>query len=151
VQHGIICYRGAQQIWFHKPVTQKSYKKISKRIFRLLDHYINITGSNGYDLNKMPQPYTIKNIPQSRFLRPWSARLSLLEKLRIRRIKNEMTNAAKTGKMYHLWWHPHNFGNDVEKNLDILKQLINHYKNLERRYGMKSMNMLEVYDNFFKK
>ena len=150
-KEGIVCYRGTQNTWFHKPVTQKNEKKIFKRIFRLSDHYFNLTGSNGYDMGKILQPYSVKNIPQSRFLRPYSKKISILERFRVNRIKKEMTSAARSGKMYHLWWHPHNFGNDVEGNLNVLAQIIAHFKWLENKYGMKSMTMLEVYNNFFAK
>ena len=38
-----------------------------------------------------------------------------------------MTFAAKTGSNYHLWWHPHNFGKDLEANLKFLEKILQHY------------------------
>ena len=40
------------------------------------------------------------------------------KKLKMKRIKAQMTYAAKNDKLFHLWWHPHNFGNDIESQKD---------------------------------
>lgn len=50
-------------------------------------------------------------------LRPYSPRLSFLEGLRLRRIRHEMVHAAKKGELYHLWWHPYNFGANWRRTL----------------------------------
>ena len=55
-----------------------------------------------------------------------------------------MTKAAKTGSLYHLWWHPHNFGNNVEKNMKFLEEILKHYQYLSGKYGMVSLNMEEA-------
>lgn len=87
------------------------------------------------------------SIPATRFLRPQTSN-GIFNALHLKRIKNEMTWAAKNDDMFHLWWHPHNFGGDVEKNISNLKKIISHFKYLEERYGMKSYNMFEIYRNF---
>ena len=56
-----------------------------------------------------------------------------------------MTNAAKNELLFHLWWHPHNFGINQEENLYLLSDILDHYKKLETIYGMKSMTMNEFY------
>jgi hypothetical protein len=55
-----------------------------------------------------------------------------------------MSHAAKTNTLYHLWWHPHNFGIHQEKNLNFLEKILQHFRSLESRYGMVSMNMAEA-------
>lgn len=52
-----------------------------------------------------------------------------------------MTYAAKSGRIYHLWWHPHNFGQDLEKNFEQLEIILMHYKRLEKNYNMKNSTM----------
>ena len=52
-----------------------------------------------------------------------------------------MTTAAKEGKGYHLWWHPHNFGREMEANLRGLGDIIKHFLELRDRFGMVSSAM----------
>jgi hypothetical protein len=66
----------------------------------------------------------------------WSAHLS--------RIKRGLTLAAKVGHIYHLWWHPHNFGSETERNLRGLRSILDHYRSLKMSLGMRSLAMGEV-------
>lgn len=139
-EFGINAYRGNEKHYMYEAVkTNKNYAL--KRALRLLDRYINISGHNTYRLNGVMEVY---NVRASRFLAPYSERSKFLEPLRIRRIKQSMTYAAKNGEIFHLWWHPHNFGNNVSKNMDILTKLLDHYDYLNQRYGMKSVNVAEL-------
>ena len=49
-----------------------------------------------------------------------------------------MTAAARTGGVFHLWWHPHNFGVNQEENLSILEAVLRHYRTLADSYGMQT-------------
>ena len=84
-----------------------------------------------------------RNIPASRFLRPHGS-LALSNRLRISRITAEMTEAARSGGLYHLWWHPHNFGRRTEGNLRDLDLVIERYRSLRARYGMESVTMADL-------
>jgi hypothetical protein len=84
------------------------------------------------------------NVPGSWFLRPYSHKLRFLEWMKLRRIKNAMTYAAKNGKLYHLWWHPHNFGKNQDQNFKNLTEILEHFTYLQKEYEMESMNMQEV-------
>ena len=68
----------------------------------------------------------------------------------MRRILNEMTNAAKKGAYYHIWWHPHNFGFQPNECLAELNTIINHFKVLKDKYGFRSMNMGEITEYLLK-
>jgi hypothetical protein len=57
---------------------------------------------------------------------------------------SDMTHAAKNGLVYHIYFHPHNFGVNLKKNMGMLESIIGHFKGLEKKYGMKSVNMKEV-------
>lgn len=139
---GIKCYRGNQSGFLYKALEQKDESKFV-RVCRLLDAYLNVTGYHTYDLADLTQskPY---NIPSSRFLRPYSSILKILEKLRLQRIKASMTHAAKYGRLFHLWWHPHNFGLNTRENLTFLKKILEHFKILQQETGMRSLNMGEM-------
>jgi hypothetical protein len=56
-------------------------------------------------------------------------------------ILNEMDSAAKTNEIYHLWSHPHNFGNNPEASLKELKKIIARFVELKDSYGMQSLSM----------
>jgi hypothetical protein len=84
------------------------------------------------------------NVPSSRFLRPWSARLAALEPLRLRRILGAMGRAARRGEVFHLWFHPHNFGVDQNRNFAVLERIADEAERLRDRYGWPSLTMAEA-------
>tara|TARA_B100001057_G_scaffold463510_1_gene517545 strand:+ start:4075 stop:5040 length:966 start_codon:yes stop_codon:yes gene_type:complete len=109
-----------------------------KRLLRLLDSYFNLTGYHSF---KLEMENMLLNIPASRFLRPYNKRLFFLENLKVNRILKEMTHAAKNNLNYHLWWHPHNFGKNIEENFKNLEQILNHHNDLKKKYNFISVNM----------
>jgi peptidoglycan/xylan/chitin deacetylase (PgdA/CDA1 family) len=138
----ILCYRGNEKSWIYNAVNEEN-NIILRRAVRLLDSYINISGHNTYSLDEL-RTDKLFNIPSSRFLRPVSKKLSFLETMRLNRIKKSMTYAAKNGELFHLWWHPHNFGADLEANFQFLSKILEHFKDLKNQYNMQSLNMKEV-------
>ncbi|MEN8880395.1 MAG: polysaccharide deacetylase family protein [Polaribacter sp.] len=136
-------FRGNQNSYLYKPSLNQN---LLKRFLRLLDSYLNISGYNHSIIKKHNN---ILDISASRFLRPYSNKFRLFEKLRLYRIKKEMTISAKKGLNYHLWWHPHNFGFNSNKNLSFLEEILLHQKQLETLYGFKSRNMKNIYKQYF--
>ena len=55
-----------------------------------------------------------------------------------------MKHAAKEKLVFHLWWHPHNFGSNIQKNMRNLVLLLDYYEYLARKYGLESKNMKEL-------
>jgi hypothetical protein len=139
--HGLLAYRGNQRAWFYQPRVPRSLRLL-QRALRLLDNYIPFTGSNAFPLQHAGTLPV--NVPASRFLRPYSRRLALLDPLRITRIQSAMTAAAQRGLAFHLWWHPHNFGVNQDENLAILEHLLQHFQRLRVRNGMRSMTIAEA-------
>jgi hypothetical protein len=141
----LTAYRGTPNHFLYTAKGEAAQTNIFLRALRLLDAYINISGHHTYTLssaNDAQAPLT--NIPASRFLRPHSSRLSFLEPMRIKRIKDSMTHAAQNDEIYHLWWHPHNFGINRKENLAHLLEILEHYRLLKDTYGMKSATMQEA-------
>ncbi|MDF7810206.1 polysaccharide deacetylase family protein [Hymenobacter sp. YC55] len=136
---GITSYRGNENSWIYKERNEEQ-QSLYKRGARLLDAYFNLSGFNCYTLQEIAQQFPY-NIPASRFLRPWSGRLQSLERLRLRRILSAMEYAARTNKVFHLWWHPHNFGVNIPQNMAVLRRIAEHYKYLKATYGMESQSM----------
>ena len=139
--YGISSFRGNAKHWLHKN-GHLIKGGLAGRAIRLIDFYLPIT-SNIYNQKDLAKSNSLLDIPASIFLRPWSKKLNLLENQRIKRIKSLMTNAAKKQSLFHLWWHPHNFGINQEENLYLLSDILTHFKKLKKLYGMKSMTMNE--------
>lgn len=140
---GFTSYRGNEQSWMYAAKSREA-ETVWRRLARIVDTYINISGHNCYDWKALAKTGPLYNIPASRFLRPYNGVLKKFERYRLQRIKNDMTAAALQGAVYHLWWHPHNFGVNLQANLNFLKSILLHYQTLQQQYGFQSLTMSEV-------
>lgn len=148
-KNGITSYRGNAQNFFGKRKSALLF--IFRRICRLLDTYLPISKHSSYKYDSLNIVEGLPvNIPASRFFRPYSKKLCLLESLRIFRIKKEIEKAAKNNEMYHLWWHPHNFGANMEENIKNLKEVLIHFSYCREKYGMQSYTMNELSEMLIK-
>lgn len=139
---GICCSRGNESSWAYQ-ASDGEGQHLVQRAMRLLDSYLNLTGHHTFPL-KACIANALFNFPASRFLRPYSPRIASLEGLRLRRIKRAMDDAAQHQRIYHLWWHPHNFGRNIDQNIAFLRRIAEHFVALHQRYGMQSLNMGEL-------
>ncbi|AHM58436.1 polysaccharide deacetylase [Flammeovirgaceae bacterium 311] len=118
-----------------------------KRLVRGADAYVPIGHKTSYPLSGLTLKEGLPlSLPASRLLRPVHPGKKFLNELRLKRILQEMTAAAKANECYHLWWHPCNFGDEPEQSMADLEVIVRHYKKLEQQWGMRSMSMLEVYE-----
>jgi len=134
---GIRVYRGNAQHWLYRDGDAVP-GGTAGRIMRFADAFVPLSGSccrrehcNG----------ALVNVPASAFLYAWSALAAPLIALRLHRIKQGMTEAARTGALFHLWWHPHNFGVNLGANLAMLEEVLLHYRKLADTLGMESQCM----------
>lgn len=139
---GFNVFRGNESSWMYEESTEEDQSS-TRRVARLADHYINLTGDHGFVPRRFLDSDMI-NCPSSRFLRPFSRKLSELEGIRVRRIQGAMEAAARKGECFHLWWHPHNFGTNLKENLTILEELLRFHAVLRDRYGVVPMTMGEA-------
>lgn len=145
-ENGIRSFRGnAKSVIYHAPEKHDRYYSL-KRVMRFLDSLFNLAGHQ----TVIPQVYrtcghTLINIPASRFFYPYCPSPTI-NQLRLKRIMQGMTHAARKGEIFHLWWHPHNVGANIPENMQRLEQVIGHYHDLQKRYGMKNMNLGEITD-----
>ena len=138
---GIKVVRANSPSWMYAPSSRRG-DRLSKRMSRLIDAYLPISGAQGVRIEKDSDG--VIQVPASRFLRPVSTSLASIETLRLDRIKKSMTQAAEKGQIYHLWWHPHNFGRQTEANLSFLTSILEHYRRLAETLGMRSASMREA-------
>ena len=143
-KHGIKTYRGNPGQYFDE--TTNRFKILNQKIARLLDTYVNWGGNTTYPYTEIDRNESPINIPASRMLRPYMRKLRIFEGMRLRRIKKEMRYAAKHHEIYHLWWHPHNFGANMEENLFFLENVLECFEECRQKEGMISMTMNELYE-----
>jgi hypothetical protein len=109
------------------------------RLARKLDSYVSISGSNSVTVNKK---LNLINIPSSMIFRPSVS--DIVDHFHLLRIKNAMKFSAHNGMDFHLWWHPHNFGINVDKNMFNLEVVLKQFKELNQIYGMSSSLMKDA-------
>jgi len=137
---GITNVRSNPDSWYWNDTSKSG---LLTKIARTADAYTSL-GKKTYPISDLK----IKlNLPleqkASRFLRPVESQPKL-RKLKLNRIKKEMTSAAKNSEIYHLWWHPHNFGDQPEESMNDLSEIIKHFEFLRSKYNFQSLNMKEL-------
>lgn len=148
---GFRFYRGNENNWLHKATPNvPRFITMIKRACRLLDTYVPLTGHNCYDLSNLREGGML-NISASRFLRGHSPTMKVLDHLKLKRICRDMTYAARNGLVYHLWWHPHNFGSYQEENIAFLEKIYKHYQKLHNLYGFESLTFSQLGERYYDK
>ena len=140
VKNNIIFLRTNPKVWFWDT---KKKQNLRKKIVRTLDCYLPLSKTT-YKIGTIIREKGVSFLPASRFLREPS-KFGFLDRMRIKRIKNEMYYAAKNNEVYHLWWHPHNFSKKSIQSLQELKEIFEHYKFLEQKFGMVSKSMKNTF------
>lgn len=139
---GFESVRGNPRNWFWQETQHESF---GKKLFRSADCFFQVGHRSSYSLGSIKryadEPWII---PASRILRPRGGGMGLMDRTRLRRIMAEMERAATQNEVYHLWWHPHNFGTYPQESMRELAQLIAHFKALNESYGFASLNMESV-------
>jgi peptidoglycan/xylan/chitin deacetylase (PgdA/CDA1 family) len=142
LEEGYNYVRGNPRNWFWQ---ETQHENLTKKIFRSADCFFQVGAKNSYPLEEVTvfenEPVII---PASRILRPQQQHNLIMNQSRLARIKSEMEYAAKYKEVYHLWWHPHNFGANPQSSLAELDELITHFARLQAEYGFQSMNMRSV-------
>jgi len=138
---GIDIVRSNPDCWYWDANRPES---LAKKVFRTGDAYSGLLGAKVFSLDSIDVNQKPLRLPASRLYRAWTSKSNILNKLKLQRILNEMTFAAKNNGYYHLWWHPHNFGWHPDECLKELEQILKHYRSLHLQYGMQSLTMGET-------
>lgn len=142
LESGFTVFRTNPKDWFWKSVENEN---LVKKIFRTSDSLVPLGRRTSYASPEFHKGSVL--IPSSRILRPFRSG-SLFNKARIERIKEELDLAINYGEMYHLWWHPHNFGNYPKENLEILENLLIWVKNKISEGRLSTESMLSLSRKF---
>lgn len=133
---GFTSYRSNPNDWFWKNTEKET---LLKKLFRTGDSLVHLGKRSSYTFPKTNEKHIIA-LPASRLLRPYRA-INKLQKIRVAKIKDEMTYAATHNEIYHLWWHPHNFGHYPKENLLYLEKILLHFTELTQSHNMISFTM----------
>lgn len=139
-RQGINLYRGNARGAAYRPVPGAAQSAL-RRVRRLADAYVGPAGGQVHD---WPAEAAQTNVPASAFLRPCAGALRKFHPLHLRQIKRQLNRAALESKLFHLWWHPENFGVNLEENLDGLDRLLRYFSQLRDRHDMQSLTMREA-------
>jgi peptidoglycan/xylan/chitin deacetylase (PgdA/CDA1 family) len=140
---GFTSYRGTEIAAVKAPVAFREQRVPWKRAARLVDAYWDLDGAQ---TNEWPLGEPPAAVDASRYLRPYSSSLRVLENARLRRIARAMKQAALEKRIFHLWWHPEDFADQPEKNLAFLDRVLTVFNTHRREYGMISLSMGDVSD-----
>lgn len=141
-EFGINAVRTNPDIWYWS--YSDNAGGFMKRFFRAGDAYLKFQPIKRQYLKDIDTSRRPLLLPASRLYRSWRPHYPIENKLKLKRILNEMTKAAQKGAYYHIWWHPHNFGNYPQECLDELSKIVQHFKYLEKKYGFETLNMNEL-------
>jgi peptidoglycan/xylan/chitin deacetylase (PgdA/CDA1 family) len=139
-RHGVKTFRGNEPASAKGPDAFAKQRAPRKRAIRLADAYLNIHGDQ---TASWPDSQTPVDLRASRYLRPATPVLRLLEPWLIGRIQQQLRAAAEKGRVFHLWWHPEDFAANPDGSLSVLRRVLALFDSYRRRYGIESLSMLE--------
>ena len=141
-KNNIFIYRGNIDSFLYRNGHSVPYGIIGRSL-RLADSIFPISKSL---ISNPAINNSLINVPASLFLRPYNKNFKSFELKKINRIKKVMLDAAINQKVFHLWWHPHNFGINFDENFYILEEVLKYYNFLNSNYGMESFTMQSFKD-----
>jgi hypothetical protein len=143
VESGFHCYRGPQPSWgYHAQKAETT--SLARRAARLADTYAGFSAPPTFGWDDLVEESGLCNIPASAFLRPYSPKRRALESRRRARLVSGLRTAARRGRLFHLWWHPHNFARHPRESFHLLNAVLDEADRLAASDGLRSMSMGDV-------
>ncbi len=139
-QVGITIYRGLGRAAGGGGVA-RNRESLLRRAVRFADSFVEI-GAHTEPAVRCHNGMT--DVPASLFLRPYRRGVGIGERLKVERILGAMRRAAKRGGLFHLWFHPHNFGIDQNENFATFGAIAAEAARLRELYGWPTLNMAEA-------
>ena len=142
-ESGFTCFRGPQPSFGHRARSHGEQSSVS-RVGRLVDTYAGLGPPPPVAWDAVLRPDGLCDVPASAFLRPYSPGRRRLEPLKMRRLVSGLRDAARRGRIFHLWWHPHNFAHHPVESFAFLNRLLDEYDRLAATGALRSLTMRDV-------
>ncbi len=142
-ESGFNCIRGPQPTWAHRARPHGAQGRLA-RLARLADTYAGVTPPPTFAWDGILGHDGLCDVPASAFLRPFTPGRRHLEPLKRQRLISGLRDAARRGRIFHLWWHPHNFARHPRENFAFLDLLLDEFDRLAGAEGMRSLSMADV-------
>jgi hypothetical protein len=140
---GFTSYRGPQPSWGYHAQSAAT-TGLGRRAARLADTYVGLSPPPTIGWDELVDGTGLCNIAASAFLRPYSPRRRAMEPLRRSRLVAGLRTAARRGRLFHLWWHPHNFARHPRESFDLLRAVLDEAARLSSSDGLESLTMGDV-------
>ena len=140
---GIVAYRGNPRAWMYR-AAESSGQTLPLRLARGADAFLPLAGEHSWAWSDLRPVDGLSNVPASFFLRPARPGVPAVDTLSLRRVRRAMMSAARAGRVVHIWWHPHNFGVNLEQNLGRLRALLDTFALCRDRWGMRALTMADA-------
>lgn len=130
--HGFLCYRGVPRYWYD------ALPGSMRRVGHLLDHFLPLTRTHRVVGGKSG----LVNVPQSALLLGrWGLRSLVPSSLVAWKMKRGLQRAARTGEVFHLWFHPSNFWHATDTQFAILEAALKEACRLRERGELHIVTM----------
>jgi Polysaccharide deacetylase len=139
-QSGITIYRGTGRASGGRGIAREE-ENLFRRAVRFADSYVDMGAREELAVERHGE---MSNVPASLFLRPYSRSLAAGDGLKLERILKAMRRAAKSGGLFHLWFHPENFGVDQDENFAMMSAIAAEAARLRELHGWPTLNMAEA-------
>ena len=143
LDNGFGCIRGPQRTWGYE-ARRSDHDGPLRRGARLADTYVGLSPPPTTAWSDVLDPSGLCNVPASAFMRPFAPSRKGLEPLRLARLRAGLRHAAQRGRIFHLWWHPHNFSENQKRNFSVLEGVLDEFEKLVSTDGMQSLSMRDV-------
>jgi len=114
------------------------------RASRFADAFVPLSGAQDYPWRAIPEANGLRDVRASLFLRVHAPRSAVPGGMHVRRVVGAMRHAARSGRVFHLWWHPHNFASHPEHCFAALASVLAEFDRLRGSDGMRSLTMDEA-------
>ena len=144
VSHGITGFRGnpRDRAWTFRD--SRESRRWDKRARRFIDAYGAPTGAGTTHWYEILQPSGLSDVRASLALSPYRPSVRFLEEWRLKRVLEGVRCAARESRIFHVWWHPHNFASFPQQNMAFLRRILAEVSRCRSEHGLQSLTMGEV-------
>lgn len=142
-EHGIETFRDRDARWYESD----SVPNLVRSGCRFADEFVRASPP----VVTPRQKCGMVSIPGSQIFRPNTGWWRYTpQNSQVARAKAGLSKAARTGKIFHLWFHPFNLGRDTDELLDALETILAHAAALEETGDIEILSMNEITEEYLR-